>query len=152
MNFWKLCVRNSHFCEDLIQMLVKRRKKGINYIVIKFYALGIKFMLFWHFYVEIMVFYNFLTISKFLRIFLENRNSFFSLLLNISLGLEFQGGIHVQSLVILSKWIVRAADSHPEKNLVFRKFLLLWNEILRSWKICLFSCNVGQFLSVCGNF
>ena len=107
------------------------------------------FLIILQFYTKIVVLYNF-SILKFLRIFLENRNFFFfffSLLLNISLNLEFQGGIRVQSLEILLKWIARAW-----RTLFFQKFLLLWNKIPRFRKICRFSCNVWQFLSICRNF
>ena len=60
--------------------------------------------------------------------------------------------ICAQNLKILSKRITKAVESHPINFLIFWKFLPLWNEAPHFWKICQFSYNAGQFLSICGNF
>ena len=62
------------------------------------------------------------------------------------------GGIRALNLEIPSKWIVWAGDSRPKKFSAFWKFLLLWNETPRFRKIRQFSCNAGQFFSLCDNF
>ena len=104
MNFWN-CVCDSHFWEKLIQMLVKRRKKRTNYIGMKFYNPGIKiyaFLTFLCFYAKIVVFYYFLTILKFLRIFLENRCFFF-----------FQSSIKYKFRTWISGWDSRSKLRNP---------------------------------------
>ena len=54
-----------------------------------------------------------------------------------------------QTQTIISKYNLM---HRPEKFSVFRKFLFLWNESPRFWKIRRFSGNAGQFLNDCFNF
>ena len=56
------------------------------------------------------------------------------------------GKICTKNLEISSKRITKAGDSNPEKFLVFRKFLSLWNEISVSEKFVDFYEMLDNFL------